>query len=145
MKTKKRKYVTTQLESYATCGIEITRAGFVTDDPELIKVLENHSDFNVWYFPAPTAAEAARATMEWAREVLKEEEFEPVEVEPITAGNVDDELEALAEEEQIKAEQIAAEEERKEAGRQAQIAYKEKFRPNAAVEAKAKAKAKKSE
>lgn len=146
MKTKKRKYVTTQLESYGSAfGAEITRDGFVTDDPELIKNLEASSDFNVLFFAAPTDADIAKSTLEWANEVLKEEEPEPIEVEPISAGNIDDELEALAEEEQIKADQLKAEEERKEAGRQAQIAYKEKFRPNAAAEAKAKAKAKKSE
>ena len=146
MKTKKRKYVTTQLEHYSSAfGVEINRGGFVTDDPELIKNLEASPDFNVWFFAAPTDADIAKSTLEWANEVLKEEEPEPIEVEPISAGNIDDELEALAEEEQIKADQLAAEEERKEAGRQAQIAYKEKFRPNAAAEAKAKAKAKKSE
>ena len=146
MKTKKRKYVTTQLESYGSAfGVEINRGGFVTDDPELIKNLEASSDFNVLFFAAPTDADIAKSTLEWANEVLKEEEPEPIEVEPISAGNIDDELEALAEEEQIKADQLKAEEERKEAGRQAQIAYKEKFRPNAAAEAKAKAKAKKSE
>lgn len=146
MKTKKRKYVTTQLESYGSAfGVEINRGGFVTDDPELIKNLEASSDFNVLFFAAPTDADIAKSTLEWANEVLKEEEPEPIEVEPISAGNIDDELEALAEEEQIKADQLKAEEERKEAGRQAQITYKEKFRPNAAAEAKAKAKAKKSE
>lgn len=139
-----KKYITTQLEHYGTYGIEITRAGFMTNDPELIEKLESHSDFNTWYFLAPTEEQVEKSTKDWAREVLKNEP-EPIEVEPITSGNIDDELEALAEQEQIKAEQLVAEEERKEAGRQAQIAYKEKFRPNAAVEAKAKAKAKKSE
>lgn len=163
-KVKKQKYVTTQMESYRAFGVEITRSGFITDDPDLIAKLDASPDLNFWFFKAPTDEEVAAEAKAWARKVLADDDVEPeidgikdfgvkgepgaygpIEVEPMSAGNIDDELEALAEEEQIKAEQIAAEEERKEAGRQAQIAYKEKFRPNAAVEAKAKAKAKKSE
>ena len=151
-KVKKQKYVTTQMESYRAFGVEITRSGFITDDPDLIANLDASPDLNFWFFKAPTDEEAAAEAKAWARKVLADDDvependcIEPIEVEPISAGNIDDELEALAEEEQIKADQLAAEEERKEAGRQAQIAYKEKFRPNAAAEAKAKAKAKKSE
>lgn len=141
MKSKKRRYVTTQLESYCSAfGAEITRAGFVTDDPELIKNLESSSDFNVLFFAAPTNADIAKSTMEWASEVLKEEEAEPIEVEPITSGNIDDELEALAEEEQIKAEQLEAEAELKRVNAEKDMQYRERFRPNAAAEKKAKAK-----
>ena len=146
MKTKKRKYVTTQLESYGSAfGVEINRGGFVTDDPELIKNLEASSDFNVLFFAAPTDADIAKSTLEWANEVLKEEEPEPIEVEPISAGNIDDELEALAEEEEIKAEQLAAEEEQKRLKVEKDLSYKDRFRPNAAAEKRAKVKAKQSE
>ncbi len=136
----KRKYVTTQLERLGIAGVEITRAGLVTEDEELIGKLESSSEFNVWFFSAPTMEETATAAKEWARQVLAEE---PIEAEPVSAGDLEEELEALAEQERLKAEQEQAEKDRLQASKESDLAYKEKFRPNAAAKAKAKAAAKK--
>lgn len=151
-KVKKQKYVTTQMESYRAFDVEITRNGFITDDPNLIAKLDASPDLNFWFFKAPTDEEAAAEAKAWARKVLADDDvependyIEPIEVEPMSEVNIDDELEALAEEEQIKAEQIAAEEEQKRLKVEKDLSYKDRFRPNAAAEKRAKVKAKQSE
>ena len=153
-KAKKQKYVTTQMESYRAFGVEITRSGFITDDPDLIAKLDASPDLNFWFFKAPTEEEAAAEAKAWARNVLANDDVEPendyvepIEVEPMSEGNIDDELEALADEEAIRKADKLAEEEELEARRQRDLNYKERFRPNAAEKKKAaieKSKAKKA-
>lgn len=140
----KRKYVTTQMESYCTAGIEITRAGFVTEDEKLIELLDNSSDLGMWYFSVPTEEDTKREAEEWARAILGDDDVksendyvEPVEVEPMSAGNIDEELEALAEETRIREADAQAAAEALEASRQKDLSYKERFKPNAAAKKKA--------
>lgn len=153
-KVKARKYITTQMESYNAFGIEITRKGFVTDDPELIAKLDASPDLGFWFFTTATEEDTKAEAREWARKILEDDDvependyLEPIEVEAVSAGNIDDELEALAEEEAIRKADEQAEEEAREAGRQRDLQYKERFRPNAAEKKKAaleKSKAKKA-
>ena len=84
-KAKKQKYVTTQMESYRAFGVEITRSGFITDDPDLIAKLDASPDLNFWFFKAPTEEEAAAEAKAWARNVLANDDVEPENdyVEPI--------------------------------------------------------------
>lgn len=124
----KKKYVTTQMESYNAFGVEITRNGFITEDKELIAKLDASPDLGLWFFKAPTEEEVKKEKRAWAKKVLAEENddvepeddyVEPIEVEPMSAGNIDDELEALADEMKIREDQVKAEEEAKEARRAA--------------------------
>lgn len=152
----KKKYVTTQMESYNAFGVEITRNGFITEDKELIAKLDASPDLGFWFFKAPTEEEVKKEKRAWAKKVLAEENddvelkndyVEPIEVEPMSEVNIDDELEALAEEEAIRKADKLAEEEELEARRQRDLNYKERFKPAAAKEKKAaieKSKAKKA-
>ena len=130
----KKKYITTQLESYGAFGVEITRLGFETDDEELIAKLEASPDYCVWFYPSSTVEQVEEMKKEWARQVL---DSEPIEVEAVSAGNIDDELEALAEENRIKEEQEQAEADELQARREKDLQYKERFKPNAAKAKKA--------
>ena len=143
------KYITTQLEHYSGYGVEITRSGLYTNDPELIEKLENSPDFGRWYFRVPTEDEMRETATAWAKEMLRANdapsEYSAVEIEAVEAGNIDDELEALADEVRIREEQAQAEEDAALARQEHNLGYTERFKPNAAKARRASLEAKKDE
>lgn len=129
---KRKRFIATGLSWCGGRNIVISRDGFETEDPELINFLMNHKDYGNFIHAVPTKEEIRQQSKAYARELLKEDweqetSSATLEVAPLSVPDLGEEARLLQEEQALRTQQQALEEQEVKERKAKNTAIREKI------------------